>query len=59
MDNQQTQMQTEEQTRELNRIIYWSVGALSLIGILGMMVWSDAGIAVYFDRIAAGFASCF
>ncbi|SNY92513.1 hypothetical protein SAMN04515647_2786 [Cohaesibacter sp. ES.047] len=53
------EISAKQANREVNRIILWSVGILSLIAIFGLSVWADAGIAVFFDRISASFANCF
>ncbi|WP_180967030.1 hypothetical protein [Cohaesibacter celericrescens] len=55
MDN----IPTSEQKSEVNRIIYWSAGILSFVAILGLAIWSQAGAAVYFDRISGAFMGCF
>ncbi|WP_319530080.1 hypothetical protein [uncultured Cohaesibacter sp.] len=49
----------KDSAREVNRIILWSAGILTIIAVFGLSVWSDAGVAVFFDRISASFANCF
>ena len=50
---------TDQQKSETNRIIYWSTGILSLVAVFGLLIWSQAGVAVYFDKISAAFMGCF
>ena len=49
----------KDNASEVNRIILWSAGILTIIAVFGLTVWSEAGVAVYFDRISASFANCF
>lgn len=49
----------ESPADETNRMILWSSLALASILVLGLVLWSQAGSAVFFDRISGAIASCF
>lgn len=51
--------QTDQAREEFAGIIRWSVAILAVILISGLFLWSQAGVAVYFDRTANWIASCF
>lgn len=49
----------QQQAEEVNRLIYWSAGILAVVAILGLVIWSRVGIAVFYDRISGAIANCF
>jgi hypothetical protein len=51
----------DEQPHEADTgpIILWSSAILGGIAILGLVLWSQAGSAVFFDRISGAIAGCF
>lgn len=51
--------QTDQAKAEFTGIIRWSVAILAVIIAGGLFLWSEAGVAVYFDRTANWIASCF
>ena len=50
---------TLDEQRERQRIVYWSAGLMTLVVLFGLTFWSEAGVAVYFEKISASFAGCF
>ncbi|MCT4656101.1 MAG: hypothetical protein N4A65_09855 [Cohaesibacter sp.] len=44
---------------EMRRIILWSSGIFGVIAVVGLSFWSQAGSAVFFDRISGAIAGCF
>ncbi len=49
----------QQQAQEVNRLIMWSAGILTFVAVSGMVIWSQVGIAVFFDRISGAIANCF
>ena len=49
----------QQQAQDVNRLIVWSAGILALIAVSGMVIWSQVGVAVFFDRISGAIANCF
>nr|WP_321445276.1 hypothetical protein [uncultured Cohaesibacter sp.] len=52
-------MSEQHQVEDVNRLIYWSAGILAAIGVVGLIIWSRVGIAVFYDRISGAIANCF
>ena len=50
---------SQQQQRDVNRIILWSVGILAVVVLVGLIAWSQAGAAVFFDRISGAIVGCF
>ncbi len=45
--------------QETNRMIMWSSLVLGFVLVSGLVLWSQAGSAVFFDRISGAIAGCF
>lgn len=51
--------QTDQANEEFTGIIRWSALILAMVLASGLFLWSQAGVAIYFDRATNWIASCF
>lgn len=46
-------------SEQSNSLIFWNSAVLGLVLASGLLLWSQAGSAVFFDRISGAIAGCF